>query len=175
MYGRANESSYPGHMKIVRRLIATAVELNLNEVQVFLSSNNKDEKKPLICEEDKKLFLEKMSVKSFEKVYSNYLLPGEARKLFFSIKFGMDKFHAEFVAKKPEGAKPVRYSRRKRPSPTGSPGKSARKSPSPSRSSPKPSPKSSPKSSPTSELALPIPPPGSPTSHQKRRKRTLKN
>ena len=283
--GRMNPPT-PGHMKIVRRLIATAVELNLDEVQVFLSSNNKDSKNPLICEEDKKLFLEKMTksmqsklsdpeksvhvkfecfanpvvaifgkikekkdalsedpvhifmtlgedrdsissslikkpdprvkmhedllprsgmteriesltsatetpsesssdeedasisgtyvrglvesgnLESFEKVYSNYLQPGEARELFLSIKSGLDKFHAEFVAKKPEDAKPSRYSRRKRPSPTGSPGKSARKSPSPSRSpsrsSPKPSPKSSPKSSPTTEFALPIPPPGSP-------------
>ena len=291
--GRMNPPT-PGHMKLVRRLIATAVELNLDEVQVFLSSNNKDNKNPLICEEDKKRFLEKMTesmqsklsdpaksvhvkfecfanpvvaifgkikekkdalsedpvhifmtlgedrdsissslikkpdprvkmhedllprsgmteriesltsatetpmasseedasisgtyvrglvesdnLEVFEKVYSNYLLPGEARELFFSIKSGMDKFHAEFVASKPEGPKPSRYSRRKRPSPTGSPGKSARKSPSPksspgksARKSPSPehspkknSPKSSPKPSPTTEFALPIPPPGSP-------------
>ena len=106
--------------------------------------------------------VESGNLDAFEKVYSNYLQPGDARELFFSIKSGMAKFHAEFVAKKPEDAKPSRYSRRKRPSPTGSPGKSARKSPSPSRSSPKPSPKSSPKSSPITEFALPIPPPGSP-------------
>lgn len=300
--GRMNPPT-PGHMKLVRRLILTAVELNLDEVLVFLSSNNKDNKNPLICEEDKKRFLEKMTelmqskmsepaksvhvkfecfanpvvaifgkikemkdalsedpvhifmtlgedrdsissslikkpdprvkmhedllprsgmneriasltsatetpsesssdeedasisgtyvrglvesgnLDAFEKVYSNYLQPGDARELFFSIKSGMAKFHAEFVAKKPEDAKPSRYSRRKRPSPTGSPGKSARKSPSPKtspgksarkspspksspKSSPKPSPKtspkSSPKSSPTLEFALPIPPPGSP-------------
>jgi phosphopantetheine adenylyltransferase len=58
--GRMNPPT-PGHMKLVRRLILTAVELNLDEVQVFLSGNNKDSKNPLICEEDKKRFLEKMT------------------------------------------------------------------------------------------------------------------
>lgn len=291
--GRMNPPT-PGHMKIVRRLILTAVELKLYEVQVFLSSNNKDDKNPLICEEDKKRFLEKMTgsmqskmdepakpikvkfecfanpvvaifgkikemkdslseepvhifmtlgedrdsissslvkkpdprlklhedllprsgmterieslksaaetdtssdeedasisgtyvrglvengnLEAFERVYSKYLLPGEARELFFSIKSGMDKFHAEFAAKKPEGAKPSRYSRRKKPSPTGSPGKSARKSPSPTRSahsSPKSSPSNTANSSPKFSPTLPLPPPGSPPRHRRYSRRLL--